>query len=32
MDIQYDLSAAELLKILGYTQPSGRAWLEELKR
>ena len=32
MDIQYDLSAAELLKILGYSQPAGRDFLEELKR
>ena len=27
MDIQYDLSAAELLKILGYSQPAGRDFL-----
>lgn len=32
MDIQYDLSAAELLKILGCTQPVGREWLEQLQR
>jgi len=32
MDIQYDISAAELLKILGYDQPVGREWLENLKR
>lgn len=31
MDIQYDLSAAKILKILGYTQPAGREWLEKLK-
>ena len=32
MDIQYDLSATELLKILGYTQPAGRDFLDGLKR
>ena len=32
MGIQYDLSAAELLQILGYSQPVGRDFLEELKQ
>ena len=32
MGIQYDLSAAELLQILGYSQPVGRDFLGELKQ
>ena len=30
--MKYDLSAVEMLKMLGYDQPTGREWLEKLKR
>ncbi len=29
--MKYDLSAVEMLKLLGYDQPTGREWLEKLK-
>lgn len=29
--MKYNLSAAEMLKMLGYDQPTGREWLEKLK-
>lgn len=30
--MRYDLSAVEILKILGYDQPIGREWIEKLKQ
>ena len=30
--MKYDLSAVEMLKMLGYDQPTGREWLEKLKQ
>ncbi len=30
--MKYDLSAVAILKMLGYDQPTGREWLEKLKR
>lgn len=30
--MQYTLSAVEMLRILGYTQPANREWLEKLKQ
>ena len=29
--MKYDLSAVEMLKMLGYDQPTGGEWLEKLK-
>ena len=32
MNIKYDLSAVEILNILGYRQPTGKNWLEKLEQ
>ena len=30
--MKYDVSAVEMLKMLGYDQPTGREWLEKVKQ
>ncbi len=32
MNIKYDLSAVEILNILGYRQPTGKNWLEKIEQ